>query len=48
MVNLIKDKMLPFGKRSFGKIFNQARNFDQSSLGLSKGFNLLDYAQLKG
>jgi len=29
-------------------LYRQAKSFDQATLGLSSGFNLLDYAQLKG
>jgi len=32
------------GRRSFGFLYKQARSYDQATMGLSQGFNLLDYA----
>ena len=35
-------------RKNFGSLYKQARGYDQSKLGLTEGFNLLDYAKLKG
>ena len=31
-------------RRNFGFLYNKALGYDQSKLGLTEGFNLLDYA----